>query len=157
MDNWEVVLRYSRLQIFTIPTAKLVLEGNIPRPAVLPWAFLTWRLLETIAKREHRRHSSAVTSTPPVWSFPPSLRPAWILPTKLHRQSGGNGGVFRHVRKISTLTYSWTFRLQSYTLLIPKTRVCVWMGGRQGSAKLNMLVGHYNASVCWHYTPSLQP
>lgn len=46
---------------FQILSAKLVSEGGIPSPVVLACAFLTWQSLETMAKREQSRHSSAVT------------------------------------------------------------------------------------------------
>lgn len=46
---------------FQISSAKLVSEGSIPSPVVLARAFLTWQSLETMAKREQSRHSSAVT------------------------------------------------------------------------------------------------
>lgn len=46
---------------FQILSAKLVSEGGIPSPVVLACAFLTWQSLETMAKGEQSRHSSAVT------------------------------------------------------------------------------------------------
>lgn len=54
---------------FQTSSAKLVTEGNIPNPVALAQAFLTWQSLETMAKREQSRHSSAVTLTPPLESF----------------------------------------------------------------------------------------
>lgn len=60
---------------FQISSAKLVTEGNIPSPVVLARAFLTWQSLETMAKREQSRHSSAVTLTPPLESFSPTGLP----------------------------------------------------------------------------------
>lgn len=77
---------------FQIPSAKLVTEANIPSPAVLARAFLTWQSLETMAKREQSRHSSAVTLSPPLQSFSLSgvplhtmPRPSWLLPSELHQ------------------------------------------------------------------------
>lgn len=46
---------------FPSSSAKLVSEGNIPSPVVLACAFLAWQSLETMAKKEQSRHSSAVT------------------------------------------------------------------------------------------------
>lgn len=66
-------------------------------PVVPAQAFLTWQLLETMAKREREsvrgRHSSAVTLTPPLesrcsvavaqltvthWALPRPLAPRWL-------------------------------------------------------------------------------